>query len=79
MTDVKKWNAFVPGEKFLMEGQANGPLSGLTMTVKDLFDVAGHPTGAGNSDWLLSHGVHHAAGGDRRQSLGFVVAGESSQ
>ncbi len=57
MTDVKKWNAFVPGETFLVEGQANGSLSGLTMSVKDMFDVAGHPTGAGNPDWLSSHGV----------------------
>lgn len=57
VTDEKKWNAFVPGEMFLVEGQANGPLSGLTMSVKDMFDVAGRPTGAGNPDWLSSHEV----------------------
>lgn len=63
MTDDTKWNAFVPGEKFSIEGQVHGPLSGLTMSVKDLFDIAGHPTGAGNPDWRLSHAVptQHAA------------------
>jgi amidase len=52
-----KWNAFVPGEKFLIQEQANGSLAGLTMSVKDLFDIAGHPTGAGNPDWRSSHAV----------------------
>jgi amidase len=32
-------------------------LAGLRFAVKDLFDVAGHPTGAGNPDWLASHPV----------------------
>jgi amidase len=31
---------------------ASGPLSGLTFAVKDLIDVAGTPTGAGNPYWL---------------------------
>ena len=57
MSNVQKWNAFVPGEVFSMKGQANAPLSGLTMSVKDLFDVAGHPTGAGNPDWRSTHAV----------------------
>jgi amidase len=30
---------------------ASGPLDGLTFVVKDLIDVAGHVTGAGNPDW----------------------------
>ena len=34
---------------------ADGPLSGLTFAVKDLFDVAGHVTGCGNPDWAASH------------------------
>jgi amidase len=51
------WNAFVPGEKFSIQAQVSGPLSGLTMSVKDLFDIAGHPTGAGNPDWRSSHPV----------------------
>jgi amidase len=51
------WNAFVPGEEFSIQEQAHGPLAGLTMSVKDLFDIAGHPTGAGNPDWRSSHAV----------------------
>lgn len=34
-----------------------GPLSGIKLAVKDLFHVAGWPTGAGNPDWLHSHPV----------------------
>lgn len=34
-----------------------GPLSGLTFGVKDLIDVAGHKTGAGNPSWENSHPV----------------------
>jgi amidase len=32
-----------------------GPLSGLRLAVKDLFDLAGTPTGAGNPRWLETH------------------------
>ena len=34
----------------------SGGLDGLTFAVKDLIDVAGTPTGAGNPDWLQSQG-----------------------
>jgi amidase len=43
--------AFVPGQRFRVEGRDGGPLAGLTFAAKDLFDVAGHPTGGGNPDW----------------------------
>jgi len=43
--------AFVPGPRVRIEGKAGGPLSGLTFAAKDLFDVAGVPTGGGNHDW----------------------------
>lgn len=32
-----------------------GLLSGLRLTTKDVFDLAGFPTGAGNPDWLRTH------------------------
>ncbi len=32
-------------------GAPSGPLVGLTFAAKDLFDVAGQPTGGGNPDW----------------------------
>src|SRR5580765_2108954 len=43
--------AFVPGPRVRIEGRAGGPLSGLSFAAKDLFDVAGVPTGGGNHDW----------------------------
>jgi amidase len=43
--------AFVPGLRVRVEGRAGGPLSGLSFAAKDLFDVAGVPTGGGNHDW----------------------------
>ena len=43
--------AFIPGERCIIEGAADGPLDGLTFAAKDLFDVAGHVTGGGNPDW----------------------------
>lgn len=35
----------------------HGPLNGLTFAVKDLFDVAGYPTGGGNPHILALSGV----------------------
>ena len=43
--------AFVAGPRVRLEGRAGGPLGGLTFAAKDLFDVAGVPTGGGNPDW----------------------------
>ncbi len=34
---------------------ASALLSGLRLTTKDVFDLAGLPTGAGNPDWLRTH------------------------
>lgn len=49
--------AWVPHGRFVLEGAADGPLRGLRFAAKDLFDVAGHPTGAGNPTWLATHPV----------------------
>ena len=49
--------AWVPHGRFVLEGAVGGPLSGLRFGAKDLFDVAGHPTGAGNPEWLATHPV----------------------
>jgi amidase len=43
--------AFVAGPRVRIEGRRDGPLAGLTFAAKDLFDVAGVPTGGGNHDW----------------------------
>jgi amidase len=49
--------AFVPGPRVRIDGKAGGPLSGLTFAAKDLFDVAGVPTGGGNHDWPTGRDV----------------------
>ncbi|MGA7325908.1 MAG: amidase [Rhodomicrobium sp.] len=49
--------AFVPQGHFELAPRAGGPLSGLTFAVKDLFDIEGHVTGAGNPRWLETHPV----------------------
>lgn len=49
--------AFCPHGRIERAGQSGGPLAATTFGVKDLFDVAGVPTGAGSPDWLNSHAV----------------------
>jgi amidase len=49
--------AFVPNGRFTIAGAGDGRLAGLTFAVKDLYDVAGHPTGAGNPSWLDTHPI----------------------
>ena len=48
-------NAFCPHSTARLKGAPAGPLAGLTFAAKDLFDIAGHVTGAGNPDWLALH------------------------
>jgi amidase len=36
-------------------GSGQGPLAGLTAGVKDMYDIAGYRTGAGNPTWLATH------------------------
>lgn len=43
--------AFVAGPRIFVKGQEGGVLAGLSFAAKDLFDVKGVPTGAGNHDW----------------------------
>lgn len=46
----------MPGELFELCVRSDGPLAGLTFAVKDLFDIAGRRTGAGNPTWRETHG-----------------------
>src|SRR5436190_6782465 len=48
-------NAFCAHATARLQGAPAGPLAGLTFAAKDLFDIAGHVTGAGNPDWLARH------------------------
>jgi amidase len=47
--------AFVAGTHVVVPGAPEGPLQGLSFAAKDLFDVQGHVTGAGNPDWARTH------------------------
>ncbi len=42
-------------EPVFIAGSASGPLSGLRFVAKDVFDVEGRVTGAGNPDWRRTH------------------------
>ena len=53
--------AWVPHGRFAIAGSPDGPLAGLSFAVKDVYDVAGHPTGAGNPRWLATHAVPQAS------------------
>src|SRR5215469_666125 len=72
-------NAFVPGPRVHIEGRPGGPLSGLTFAAKDLFDVAGHPTGGGNLDWARSNPVpaRHAWAGTKLLAAGATLIGKT--
>ncbi len=48
--------AFCADSDAYLKGAPDGSLSGLTFAAKDIFDVAGHVTGAGNPDWKATHG-----------------------
>src|SRR5438067_13884129 len=48
-------NAFCTHSAARLKGSPEGPLKGLTFAAKDLFDIEGHVTGAGNPDWLDLH------------------------
>lgn len=50
-------HAFVPYPDVPVRHASTGPLSGLYFGVKDLFDVAGYPTGGGNPLLLAMSGI----------------------
>ena len=66
-----------PGE--LARPTAEGPLSGLTFVAKDLFDVAGHCTGAGNPEVLEASqpATHHAPAVARLLAAGATCVGKA--
>jgi amidase len=60
-------------------GASDGPLAGLTFAAKDLFDVAGHPTGGGNPDWARQNAVptRHAWAVQRLLDAGATLIGKT--
>lgn len=57
-TEADRTGALRIGPALLAEGSGSGPLAGTATVVKDLFDVAGQRTGAGNPDWLTGAPVN---------------------
>jgi len=57
MKPVDTCNAFVPGEMITVEPNREGKLSALTFAVKELYDIKGFVTGAGNPRWKDTHPV----------------------
>jgi amidase len=72
-------DGFVPGKVLRIEGAPDQPLSGLTFAAKDLFDVVGLRTGAGNLDWERSHPVaeKHAWVVEKLLSAGATLVGKT--
>ena len=50
-------HAFVPYPPVSVSRAGTGPLSGLSFAAKDLFDVAGYPTGGGSPFVLAMSGI----------------------
>lgn len=53
-----KIGAFV--SQFEIDGATQGPLYGLSFAAKDLYDIAGYITGAGNPEWVRTHAPANA-------------------
>ena len=70
---------FVAGPTVRVEGASTGPLAGLTFAAKDLFDVAGYPTGGGNPDWARDRPVptRHAWAVQRLLDAGATLIGKT--
>src|SRR3712207_6044678 len=57
LLDADPARAFLPYPAVQVPHAPAGPLAGLTLAVKDLFDVAGYPTGGGSPHVLAMSGV----------------------
>jgi amidase len=71
---------FVPHDlKTPLKGAATGPLAGLSVAVKDMYDIAGERTGAGNPDWLAAQqpAGSNAAAVQRLLDAGATVIGKT--
>jgi amidase len=62
-----------------LSGSGTGPLAGLTAAVKDMYDIAGSRTGAGNPAWLAAHAParSHAAAVAKILAAGATIVGKT--
>jgi len=77
---MRKSSAFVPHDiASAIRGSATGPLAGLTVAVKDMYDIEGERTGGGSPEWLATHAPakRHAAAVARLLEAGASVIGKT--
>jgi amidase len=72
-------HAFVDPPAVLAEGAPDGPLEGLRLAVKDMIDVAGTVTGAGNPTFAATRkrAIRHATAVARLVAAGATVIGKT--
>lgn len=72
-------SGFCSHDNIQVPGSGQGPLRGLTFAVKDIIDVAGQTTGAGNPTWYRSHepAPRHATAVQRLLDAGADLAGKT--
>lgn len=73
-------SAFVPHDlKGPIEGRPDGPLRGLTVAVKDMYDIAGSRAGAGSPEWLESSrpAATHAGAVKKLLEAGATIVGKT--
>jgi amidase len=79
-SSARQRSAFVPHDLTEpIEGSSEGPLAGLAATVKDMYDVAGYPAGAGNPEWLASRtpAETHAVAVQKLLDAGATITGKT--
>ena len=72
--------AFVPHDIAKpIVGAPAGPLAGLTVAIKDMYDIAGYQTGGGSPDWLQAHppAVKSAGSVQRLLDAGATIVGKT--
>ena len=62
-----------------IRGSGSGPLAGLTVAVKDMYDIAGTRTGAGSPEWLATHepAPRHAPAIETILAAGATIVGKA--
>jgi amidase len=71
---------FVPHDlQAPVRGAATGPLAGLTVVVKDMYDIAGSRTGGGNPEWFAEQkpATRNAAVVEQILAAGAIITGKT--
>jgi amidase len=79
VTPPDPFGALLPEPAEPVAGAADGPLAGTTFVAKDLFDVAGTVTGAGQAQWAATHppATANAPAVQRLLDAGSVLVGKA--